>query len=170
MDNIKIVTSDPFAIAAGCLDAKLNRGRMSPLHSALDDIWDGSNIGRHRVVGAVLDGKYVGCATFTKRTKLVQVFVAEEHRRQGIGSALIASLEESIGIPRAEYNARSDDDSKAFFDSNRVCDMPSLFPISRDELAKIEQDPRALPRIIKKRRSEYRSAWLERISKSMKEM
>ncbi|MCY1292716.1 hypothetical protein D9M68_18860 [compost metagenome] len=166
MSSIQIVLNDQVAIAAGCLDAKLNRGRMSPLHSALDDIWDGGNIGRHRVVGAMIDGKYVGCATFTKRTKFIQVFVDEAYRRQGIGTALISALEESVGISRDQFHARGDETSQAFFDRNKIYELPGTFPISQSELSIIQHDPRAAGRIIRQRQREYRKAWLERVSQS----
>lgn len=163
---MEILYNDQVAIAAGCLDAKLNRGRMSPLHGVLDDIWDGGNIGRHRIVGAMIDGVYVGCASFTKRTKLVQVFVAESHRRQGIGTALITALLEFTGVSRDECNGRPDDSSQEFFDKNLIYEIPGTIAISNIELAAIQNDPREASRLIKKRQREYRKAWLERVSKS----
>lgn len=163
---MEIFYNDQVAIAAGCLDAKLNRGRMSPLHGVLDDIWDGGNIGRHRIVGAMIDGVYVGCASFTKRTKFVQVFVAEEYRRQGIGSSLIEALLEFTGVTRDQCNARPDDSSQEFFDKNQICELLGEFVISRTELAAIQNDPREASRLVKKRQRDYRKAWLDRVSKS----
>lgn len=163
---MEIFYMDQVAVAAGCLDAKLNRGRMSPLHGVLDDIWDGGNIGRHRVVGIKVDGVYVGCASYTKRTGLIQVFVAESHRRQGIGTALIAALEECVGVTRDKFNARGDETSQEFFDRNKIYEIPGTIPISPSELSIIQHDPRAAGRIIKKRQREYRKAWLERVSQS----
>ena len=164
---MEIVYNDQVKVAARCLQAGLNRGRMSSLHSALDDIWDGSNIGRHFVVAAVEGDEFIGCATYSRRSKMVQVFVKEEHRRKGIGSKLITSLEEVTGVPRQLYVARPDKDTEPFFDKNYVMSDPSDggYPLSNEETTRILENPYEAAKIIRKKRREYRRNWLERISK-----
>lgn len=164
---MEIVYNDQVKVAARCLQAGLNRGRMSSLHSALDDIWDGSNVGRHFVVAAVDDDEFIGCAVYSRRSKMVQVFVKEEHRRKGIGSKLIASLEEVTGVPRQLYIARPDKDIEPFFDKNYVMSDPSDggYPLSKEETTRILENPYEAAKIIRKKRREYRRNWLDRISK-----
>lgn len=165
--KMEIVYNDQVNVAARCLQAGLNRGRMSSLHSALDDIWDGSNIGRHFVVAAVEGDVFIGCATFSRRSKLVQVFVKEEHRRKGIGSRLITALEEVTGVPRQTYTSRPDEETVPFFDKNHVMSDPSDggYPLSKEETTRILENPYEAAKIIRKKRREYRRNWLERISK-----
>lgn len=162
---MEIVYNDQVAVAAKCLQAGLNRGRMSSLHSALDDIWDGSNVGRHVVVAAVEGNEFIGCATYSRRSKLVQVFVKEEHRRKGIGSKLISSLEEVTGIPRQLYVARPDKGTEPFFDKNYVMPFDGDFPLTKDETTRILENPYEAAKIVRKKRREYRRNWLDRISK-----
>lgn len=162
---MEIVYKDQVAVASACLEAKLNRGRMSQLHSALDDIWDGSNLGRHYAVAAVVDGEYVGCATYTKRSGLVQVYVKEEHRRKGIGSSLITALEERTGVTRTQFNARPDKSVEPFFDKNRIIYYPDDIPLSIKETEVIIENPYKAAAIMRKRRREYRRNWLERLDK-----
>lgn len=163
---MEIVYNDQVNVAARCLQAGLNRGRMSSLHSALDDIWDGSNIGRHFVVAAVEGDVFIGCATFSRRSKLVQVFVKEEHRRKGIGSRLITALEEVTGVSRQTYTSRPDEETVPFFDKNHVMSFDGgCVPLTREETDRIIENPYEAAKIIRKKRREYRRNWLDRISK-----
>lgn len=164
---MEIVYNDQVKVAACCLQAGLNRGRMSSLHSALDDIWDGSNVGRHFVVAAVESDEFIGCATYSRRSKLIQVFVKKEHRRQGIGSKLIDALEAVTGVPRQIYVARASKDVIPFFDKNYVMSDPSDggFPLNEEETALILENPYEAAKIIRKKRRDYRRNWLDRISR-----
>ena len=159
-----IVTKDPVAIAAACLHAKLNRGRMSHLHGVLDDIWDGAAAGKHKIVAAVIDGEYVGVITLTTRTKLISIYVKESHRRQGIGSRLITELENYTGLTRMQFNARPGKEEEPFFERNRVISYPDDVPLSISETQIILENPYKAAAIIRKKRRDYRKGWIERMA------
>lgn len=159
---MQIMTDDQVAIANGCLEAKLFRERGSMLFAALDDIWDNGSTKDHVLAAAVIDGKYVGVAAITRRLRLVQVFVAVAYRRQGIGSLLVDAVLEKTGLKREVCECRPEGEAAhAFFKKNLIIDYPDVWPITKEELERMNNNPGAAMAIMSRYKKQYRNDWYE---------
>jgi len=168
-ETAKFIYEDQVTVAGRCLDAKLNNGRLGTLHDALDGIWDGHRPSPWKVVGLEIKGTLVGCAAYNRRTHQIMVYVHHDHRRRGYGSLLIRGLETTLGISRAQCHAvDGDEGSEAFWSFNDVIVHEDI-ALTTDEAHLVISGDVSVRTMVKRKRREFRRAWLDRICRPEKE-